>query len=77
MAKPAMVGTINGRFAAKARVGAKVFGFDGTTKGLALAAVAAGVPLGAVLNTCIGKMKLVLSPGDDRANGYWCQQVWA
>lgn len=49
MAKPAALGTINGRIASNAWIGDKRFGFDGTTLGLVKAALEAGAEPGTAI----------------------------
>jgi hypothetical protein len=84
--KPPKLGTINGYISSIAKVNGKPFDFDGTCKGLTIAALKAGAKVGDIIHANYGgrllanatsKMILIASPGDTRTGGYWVSQVWS
>lgn len=75
----AKIGTINGFVTRTAKLGNKKFSFDGTTRGLTIAARGLGAKEGAIIHANFGlsvsKMRLEATPWDDRAGGFWCSDV--
>ena len=74
--KPKALGNINCYKPTKAQSGRKSFLFDGTTLGMTIAAVKAGIKVGSIIKESGYKYKLVSAPHDKRAGGYWAKQVW-
>jgi hypothetical protein len=76
------LGTVNGRVLSSAWCKGKRFDFDGTTRGLARAAILAGVEAGdRILANYGGREKqgaraceIVAAPHDDRAFGFWIEE---
>ena len=77
MTKPRMIGTVNGFNASPAKFGRKAFTFDGTTRGLVLAALKAGAKAGDKIKADYGAgfkaYALYSAPWDDRCGGVWAQ----
>ena len=74
MTKPAMIGTVNGFNACRAKLGRKAFTFDGTTLGLVRSALLAGAVHGSKVKADYGAgfrlYTFVSAPHDYRA-GFW------
>ena len=75
-AKPKMIGSINCRILTEAKSGRKTFFFDGTTLGLTIAALKAGIKIGAKITQSGYTYVMTSAPHDSRANGFWASQVW-
>ncbi len=79
--KPPTLGTINGFVASRARFGDMRFVFDGTTKGLTLAAVKAGAKAGDYVEADFGggfhRYYMIATPWDKRAGGMWCDRSFS
>ncbi len=75
MKKPVAPGTINGFVAMKASLYGVPFGFDGTVRGLTIAARAAGAKVGDRIESEFGPQRMTRVIGDDRAGGYWCERI--
>lgn len=81
MAKPKMIGTVNGFIYSRAWLGNKQFGFDGTTRGLVQSAIKIGASDGSAIKANFGgsskagarDMTIVSAPHDGRAGGFWAQ----
>lgn len=74
MTRPHMIGSINCFSESPARFGRKVFSFDGTVRGLTIAAVAVGAA-GQKIEADFGggprEYLVAAAPHDPRAGGYW------
>lgn len=72
-----VIGTVNGYSVSPARFGRIRFQFDGTTRGLVLAAVAAGARVGDMIEANYGAgfkpYSLYSNPMDDRCGGVWAK----
>lgn len=77
MAKPKMVGTINGYSRSHAKFKGRAFIFDGTTLGLVRAAMGIGAKAGDTVQADFGggfkPMTFYSNPADDRCNGVWAR----
>lgn len=81
MTKPKMIGSINCYVVSCAWFGTKKIHFDGTIKGLTIAAIAAGAKVGTRIKANFGgtlksdtrEMTLISTPHDLRASGFWCE----
>jgi hypothetical protein len=72
------LGTVNGYSVSPARLGRKAFEFDGTVKGLTLAALAVGAKAGDKVQANFGggfrDYRIHATPWDARANGFWAER---
>jgi hypothetical protein len=72
------LGTVNGYSVSPARFGRKAFEFDGTVKGLTLAALAAGAKAGDKVQANFGggfqSYRISAAPWDARAKGFWAER---
>jgi hypothetical protein len=72
------LGTVNGYSVSPARFGRKAFLFDGTVKGLTLAALAAGARDGDKIQANFGggfrAYLITAAPWDARAKGFWAER---
>jgi hypothetical protein len=76
--KPRQIGTINGYVTSPMRIGRRRGTFDGTIKGLTLAALDMGATVGATVYADFGAgmqpYLIVAAPHDDRARGCWAER---
>lgn len=74
---PKMIGTVNGYVKSPAKIGRKNFAFDGTVRGLVLAALAEGGKVGDRIKADFGAgfkpYTLYSNPMDDRCGGVWAE----
>lgn len=73
--KTRMIGSINCRVSMQAKSGRRSFSFDGTIKGLVLAALASGVKAGDCVKSELGTHVIEAAPHDERCNGFWASRV--
>jgi len=79
MARPKMLGTINGFSVCNAKFGRKKFTFNGTVKGLVESALAVGAQVGDKIKADFGggyfrEYTLYSNPKDDRVGGVWATE---